>query len=711
MPCHLCEPFLNDLVNEDFGNWRYVESGWYTYKFGNFATVKAAGEAGCEVCSLFNHVRAKQIPDYDRLGEKWLAQASSIDYDYEHERQQALRIGNGQPLGSRARWTFNLLTVLPEMSRIAFEIFNPSLPPSSTEKNSVTSNPAYRVSASAASGPSTAIASSWLSECTNSHSHCRRLKDKPLPTRVLDIQKSGDSFAVRLQVNNGQIGQYVTLSHCWGAKERLTLLESNLPSFQQSIRFEDLTLTFQDAVRLTAALGQRYLWIDALCIVQKDQKDWEREAASMYAVFENALFSISALAAEDSHSGLLQDRQSAHTLVNAAGTSIGVRETLPSLEEALRISKLETRAWCLQERLLSPRILHVAPGQLHWECRTFILSETCPFDPLKNDSGQASRPFTAGSVKPVALERKDQNHHAHWLTLVGAYSRRELTDPSDRLPAISGLAEKAMHELGLGTCIHGLWLDNIPSGLLWQCDNGGRNGTKGKSGRLVSCPSWSWAAADGPIRYPLLEDIFAPQSSKRDLILERRHVDDTRESSSSSKAQLSVIGIVKRGACKRAAAPSTLGTAMFRAPGSLLVDEALSCVMDSDDEMQSQVCHCLLVGVFENDTPAQRKGHQEQRSGYLILRRVESYLSQASSEVFGTFKRIGMGFDRSQVVDKVFANAECQRLELVRARHWICSEPRISYSLLSSNATTLQGSPRNLNIRCPKSSGFCMGGK
>lgn len=43
----------------------------------------------------------------------------------------------------------------------------------------------------------------------------------------------------------------------------------------------DLPVVFQEAVTVTIKLGLRYLWIDALCIIQDDPSDWERESACM----------------------------------------------------------------------------------------------------------------------------------------------------------------------------------------------------------------------------------------------------------------------------------------------------------------------------------------------------------------------------------------------------------------------------------------------
>lgn len=670
MLCHTCEPFLTDLLNEDFVNWRHVKPGWYTYRHGDYATIEAAAEAGCQICRLFNGVRRRRIAGLDELSEKWLVQTASIDYLRGYDGTYG-RPSDSFPAEARSRWTFNLLTVLPTMSWIKFEVFDPKVSSRRAGDSKDHSTVPHAVGSSAISPAAMQAATSWLHECTTSHSHCGTGVLAALPTRVIDIERSGDMFNLRLQVDEGHRGRYVTLSHCWGSKSRLVLTSDNLGDFKESIPFDQLPPTFADAVRLTASLGQRYLWIDALCILQGDDDDWRKEAATMCAVFENALFSISALNAEDSHSGLLQERQIPQVVVNIAGSQLGVRERLPSLEEALQQSKLETRAWCLQERLLAPRILHVAPGQLHWECRTYVMSETTPNQPLENDPGQASRPFTATSKRPAALAKKVDDHHAHWLELVAGYSSRDLTKPSDRLPAISGLAEKAKRELGLGIYAYGLWLDDMPAGLLWRCEPRRQRSGEGEGGKKESdmpvSPTWSWASSRNAVQYPTLDDGFAHLPTKSDMVLKRRHPDDTRVYRDASAGSLSILGMIKRGSCKVTTKSPALGEAVFKASGSLLSDGGLACFLDAGEEPVPKGCYCLLIGVFEQVSKPKQPSKGAQRSCYLILERAQDDDSPKTmlADTFGIFRRIGMGFDSPSKVDSVFANAERRSVELV----------------------------------------------
>jgi hypothetical protein len=49
---------------------------------------------------------------------------------------------------------------------------------------------------------------------------------------------------------------------------------------------------YKEAVRITSHLGYQYLWIDSLCLIQDSPSDWEKEAASMAAVYGNSTCNI-----------------------------------------------------------------------------------------------------------------------------------------------------------------------------------------------------------------------------------------------------------------------------------------------------------------------------------------------------------------------------------------------------------------------------------
>jgi hypothetical protein len=96
-----------------------------------------------------------------------------------------------------------------------------------------------------------------------------------------------------------------------------------------------LPLTFQHAINLTRRLGYRYLWIDALCIIQDDRLEWREEAAKMVDVYFNSDLNIAASDSKDSRGGIFRRRNPLATTPcmipiawNSSGHVIGTRRLL-----------------------------------------------------------------------------------------------------------------------------------------------------------------------------------------------------------------------------------------------------------------------------------------------------------------------------------------------------------------------------------------------
>jgi hypothetical protein len=217
----------------------------------------------------------------------------------------------------------------------------------------------------------------------------------------------------------------------------------------------------------------------------------------MQDVYARAIFNISADPALDSRSGLGTRRRRPLGIAVGSpknGDHVRVRPIfdctdssevshVPRDEEHLQ-HVLDTRAWVLQERMLSPRILHFSEYEMAWECDTCCQCE-CTVLPRK----PAIRSFR--SVLRDSQLSKESGLDA-WFNLVGKYSTLNLTFESDKLPAIAALASSAANYLNK-TYIAGLWKEDLPYCLLWYVGRG----------RLVSArlqeyvPSWSWASIRG----------------------------------------------------------------------------------------------------------------------------------------------------------------------------------------------------------------------
>jgi len=391
----------------------------------------------------------------------------------------------------------------------------------------VTGRPVHRDSGSR---DCLALAAEWVRTCIESHEQCGQQSKPVLPTRVVDV---GSVYTFRepfLHISNGQQARYICLSHCWGSKRTLETTTSNLKALQKEISNSTLPPLYQDAVKVTRALGVQYLWIDSLCIIQDSADDWEFESTKMRSVYQNCLVTISALDARDSHERFLGIRPSTALVAlprkadQRTPETTFIRPRLRPLAEIRDQARLSTRAWTLQERALSPRILHYSSEETVWECQSHIEREgNCwPLVPAamvkqQNEPWRSAygekflMPRLAASIYALDID-KDRDLCFHtWYQLVTDYSGRALTKPSDRLPALRGLADEFARRTRC-TYVAGLWKEDFIRGLLWVAAGSG-NACEAKPWRA---PSWSWVALDTPIRYlPIFRNLGAIDNWKQ----------------------------------------------------------------------------------------------------------------------------------------------------------------------------------------------------
>lgn len=360
---------------------------------------------------------------------------------------------------------------------------------------------------------------------------------------MLDVRTgNGDEKArVKLLASEGLCAQYAALSYCWGHTPQLTTIQTRLPSFiKDGIEISKLPKTLQDAITVTRKLGIPYLWIDSLCIIQDSDDDKAREITKMPQIYKGAITTISAAIARDCDEGFLQHREEVQAILN---TSFALEyllddENAPGVESIQGVSKEDTdgifvcadsdcgykirdfdeepinqRAWTLQESWLAPRLLIYGSGPLQWQC----LSKSASFGgiPPSRPAPKMSSLLTIGdgidlgredSFLPVKTRRKffDKSNPTvsrsrladEWRDIVRQYTRRTMTDPGDKLPALSGIAAE-FGRLSGDEYLAGLWKSSLPYGLLWHQLSKSLAGTKEVGG--YRAPSWSWASVDGAI--------------------------------------------------------------------------------------------------------------------------------------------------------------------------------------------------------------------
>jgi hypothetical protein len=74
--------------------------------------------------------------------------------------------------------------------------------------------------------------------------------------------------------------RYLTLGHRWGSAQFLNLKRDIIQTFKNQIAICELPTTFQHAVNATRKLGEKYICIDSLCIIQDDEDDWCQQLSS-----------------------------------------------------------------------------------------------------------------------------------------------------------------------------------------------------------------------------------------------------------------------------------------------------------------------------------------------------------------------------------------------------------------------------------------------
>jgi len=349
------------------------------------------------------------------------------------------------------------------------------------------------------------LASTWLKDCiqSKSHVHCHtNLDEHKLPTRILELG-SPDAQHIRLRTTStmGVAPLYMTLSHCWGGADFLTLTSDTVEQLSAGIPLSLLAQTFQDAARIAQELGAQFLWIDSLCIFQDSIEDWQKEAPMMQDVYRGSLCNIAASGSGSSLEGCFRKRKPQLVKPCIVKTSYS-HANLTNLECIVENSSekdiphdndqpLFRRGWVLQERYLAPRTLHFGSEYIFWECKSRWASEVHPIALVKTS------PFVSYSVKPQNSLNKVQSL-LRWSRLVQEYSKCSLTKPSDKLVAFSGVARDIDRSAALGEYLAGHWRENLEVQLLWRCKEGAISHEncdgRGQRPEHYLAPSWSWAS-------------------------------------------------------------------------------------------------------------------------------------------------------------------------------------------------------------------------
>ncbi|KAH6676799.1 heterokaryon incompatibility protein-domain-containing protein, partial [Halenospora varia] len=330
---------------------------------------------------------------------------------------------------------------------------------------------------------------SWLNRCDKWHEKvCEEdgIAGWRLPheLRLIDAKEM-----VIVMADPREVG-YLTLSYVWGTEEMeahngmkpTVTNRKNIRTVNGEERTplpKDLPRTIRDAILLTGCLGYRYLWVDALCIIQDDpQSEKIKHLDKMDAIYNCSEVTIVAASGRHADSGLPGisiPRASSQYSEKVNGLRLGTMA--PSFSELEASSSLiwNTRGWTFQEKILAKRILLFTEHQVYFRCSEAIWTEEIS--------------LMLKMVMPQ-LNVDDQwtylGMFPDYVSAVREYTQRTLTKPDDTLIAINGVFRTLQPDSG--DFHFGLPSAYFLQALMWYPEPGSRIVRTNRD-----LPSWTWA--------------------------------------------------------------------------------------------------------------------------------------------------------------------------------------------------------------------------
>ncbi|RYP45740.1 hypothetical protein DL768_007948 [Monosporascus sp. mg162] len=349
-----------------------------------------------------------------------------------------------------------------------------------------------------------------------------------MPNRLIDLSGNNDQVLLVEQFETSM--PYAALSYCWGENICTTVktTRGNIEQFRKG--------TIRDAIIVCRLLNIRFLWVDALCIIQDDvdQIDWYLESAMMCDIYSNAHLVIAAEESPSCTSGFLRRLSSSRwksfqMMFESQDFPITIHmnsvdyvppgncETDP---DVITKSALSQRAWTFQETILPYRILHFTKTDMIWECNAGATSEseysayilpkmlanlvvarpaTSALPSTAGDSDDDRCEYVSTHISDFYVRTSPAAVYWAWQRMVEHYSRRRLTRHQDKLTAMSGLAQLVLKMNGVDHTDYfaGLWRGQFVKDLLWHVSG------PWEPRRFADyvAPSWSWASVSTGVKY------------------------------------------------------------------------------------------------------------------------------------------------------------------------------------------------------------------
>ena len=300
--------------------------------------------------------------------------------------------------------------------------------------------------------------------------------------------------------------RFLALSYVWGGYQKFQSTKQNQSLLGQrcSLRDAELPLTIRDAIDLVREIGERYLWVDSLCITQDDDDYKMGQIRLMDQIYNNAVAVIVCATGENAEAGLNGFRSFSRKWTQYTAAIQGLivanyAEQTDSMEE-IWASKWRSRAWTFQEEMLARRQLTFTSNEVIFESaegesteQFHDLSSRSPHTELRDETDPHSTQST--------LQRRFSSGKTfeEYTYLISEYSARQMSYSTDALNAIEGVLAYLKSRFP-GGFAYGLPYAYLNMALIWEPFGPVKRRRHPTSGAPIF-PSWSWAGWECKVSY------------------------------------------------------------------------------------------------------------------------------------------------------------------------------------------------------------------
>lgn len=342
----------------------------------------------------------------------------------------------------------------------------------------------------------------WYERCRLAHgSEC------DAPHYMQGLVPAKPSFWIDTRANclvSARLGvSYIALSYVWGQVDcfktkKNMVAELELPNSLSRKRISRrIPRTVKDAIRITSMLGERYLWVDSLCIVQDDDDSRQGQLEQMCAIYSYASITLVAVDGANCRHGLrgfqgiTKPRRLEQEVVSIGDSDRCVEHIFPL--DCGSSAPYYRRGWTFQEQVFSRRRIYFEKESVRWECSCSRWYEDVDFGDRLDRSDVKAWQTSFSKFYPCLSSYSE---------IVQQLSSLEFTDKEDILQACAGFTS-ALSRNFVGGFVSGLPELFFDIALLWQPWRTGSRRTSSvrpnKSQAPNALPSWSWAGWDTQI--------------------------------------------------------------------------------------------------------------------------------------------------------------------------------------------------------------------